>query len=127
MIVNGIEVIVHKPDKSQAPKADNVQSTPTTPAAQSTPTSSAAPATPAPDKVQGKNVFTLDPYAVPFKVAYYPYTSRTAYENNKTKFILAKPGDTYKKLCRSARKTCVCTMMSMTNQNPLRMRLSMWR
>ncbi len=92
MIVNGIEVIVHKPDKSQAPKADNVQSTQT---------SSTAPATPAPDKVQGKNVFTLDPYAVPFKVAYYPYTSRTAYENNKTKFILAKPGDTYKKLAAS--------------------------
>ncbi|MBP5206791.1 MAG: LysM peptidoglycan-binding domain-containing protein [Bacteroidales bacterium] len=86
MIVNGIEVIINKPDKSQAPKADNVQST---------------PATPAPEKVQGKNVFTLDPYAVPFKVAYFPYSSRTAYENNKTKFILAKAGDTYKKLAAS--------------------------
>ena len=86
MVVNGIEVIINKPDKTQAPKSDNVQYT---------------PSTTVPEKVHGKNVFTLDPYSVPFKVAYYPYTSRTAYENNKTKFILAKAGDTYKKLAAS--------------------------
>ena len=51
-----------------------------------------------PEKVHGKNVFTLNPYSVPYKSAYYPYTSRPAYENNKTKFIIAKAGDTYKKL-----------------------------
>lgn len=53
---------------------------------------------PAPEKINGKNVFVLNPYAVPFKQAYYPYTNRPVYENNKTKFIIAKEGDTYKKL-----------------------------
>ena len=52
-------------------------------------------------KVEGKNVFILDPYTVPFKQAYYPYTSRPVYENNKTRFILAKRGDTYAKLAAS--------------------------
>ncbi len=51
-----------------------------------------------PKKIDGKNVFVLDPYNVPFKGAYYPYTTRQTYENNKTKFIIAKEGDTYKKL-----------------------------
>ncbi len=60
---------------------------------------------PAPVKVDGKNVFVLDPYSVPFKVAYYPYTSRIAYENNKTKFIIAKAGDTYKKLAAALQLT----------------------
>lgn len=53
---------------------------------------------PAPSKVGGRNIFTLDPYNVPYKQAYYPYTSRPVYENNKTKFIIAKTGDTYKSL-----------------------------
>jgi len=48
--------------------------------------------------VEGKNVFILDPYSVPFKQAYYPYTSRPVYENNKTRFIIAKRGDTYARL-----------------------------
>lgn len=51
--------------------------------------------------VEGKNVFILDPYSVPFKQAYYPYTSRPVYENNKTRFILAKRGDTYARLAAS--------------------------
>lgn len=58
-----------------------------------------------PEKVNGLNVFVLDPYAVPYKSAYYPYTSRPVYENNKTKFILARPGDTYQKLAASLQMT----------------------
>ena len=83
MMVNGIEVIVNKTERSQTPKYDTIKAT--------IPNNT-------PEKIQGKNVFTLNPYAVPFKSAYYPYTSRPAYENNKTKFIIAKAGDTYKKL-----------------------------
>lgn len=56
---------------------------------------------PQPEKVQGVNVFTLNPYSVPFKAAYYPYTSRPVYENNKTKFLIARKGDTYKSLATS--------------------------
>lgn len=52
----------------------------------------------APSKIKGVNYFVLDPYAVPFKSAYFPYSPRPVYENNKTKFIIAKSGDTYKKL-----------------------------
>lgn len=51
-----------------------------------------------PEKVQGVNYFVVDPYNVPFKSAYFPYSPRPVYENNKTKFIIAKAGDTYKKL-----------------------------
>ncbi|MBR4134982.1 MAG: glucosaminidase domain-containing protein [Bacteroidales bacterium] len=51
--------------------------------------------------VDGKNIFILNPYSVPFKQAYYPYTSRPVYENNKTRFIIAKRGDTYAKLASS--------------------------
>ncbi len=64
-----------------------------------------APATKQPEKVNGLNVFVLDPYAVPFKSAYYPYTSRPVYENNKTKFILARAGDTYQKLASALQMT----------------------
>ena len=56
-------------------------------------------------KVDGINVFVLDPYAITYKSAYYPYTSRPVYENNKTKFILARPGDTYQKLAASLQMT----------------------
>ena len=83
MEVNGIEVIVEKPAKE-------------TPASTSTPM---------PEKVNGLNVFVLDPYTVPYKSAYYPYTSRPVYENNKTKFILARAGDTYQKLAASLQLT----------------------
>ncbi len=58
-----------------------------------------------PEKVNGLNVFVLDPYSVPYKSAYYPYTSRTVYENNKTKFILARAGDTYQKLAAALQLT----------------------
>lgn len=72
------------------------------PVASTQPTPAAPAATeasiPAPEKVNGRNVFILDPNAVPFKQAYYPYSSRPVYENNKTKFIIAKEGDTYQKL-----------------------------
>jgi LysM repeat protein len=58
-----------------------------------------------PEKVNGLNVFVLDPYSIPYKSAYYPYTSRPVYENNKTKFILARPGDTYQKLAAALQLT----------------------
>lgn len=51
-----------------------------------------------PEKIAGVNYFVVDPYNVPFKSAYFPYSPRPVYENNKTKFIIAKSGDTYKKL-----------------------------
>lgn len=60
-----------------------------------------APTTPAAQNVDGVNYFVLNPYDVPYKQAYYPYTSRKVYENNKTKFIIAKQGDTYAKLATS--------------------------
>lgn len=47
------------------------------------------------------HIFTIDPAKVPFRSAYYSYTDRPVYENNKTKFILAKAGDTYKDLAAS--------------------------
>lgn len=47
------------------------------------------------------HVFTLDPRNVPYKSAYFPYTSRPVYENNRTKFILARKGDTYHSLAAS--------------------------
>lgn len=86
--VNGIDVIVNKKEQPKTVKYDTIVTT-----------------LPAPEKVGGKNVFVLDPYSVPFKVAYYPYTSRPTYENNKTKFIIAKAGDTYKKLAESLQLT----------------------
>ena len=86
--VNGIDVIVNKKEQPKTVKYDTIVTT-----------------LPSPEKVGGKNVFVLDPYSVPFKVAYYPYTSRPTYENNKTKFIIAKAGDTYKKLAESLQLT----------------------
>ncbi len=51
------------------------------------------------------NYFILDPANVSYKQAYYPYTKRPVYENNKTKFILAKSGDTYRSLAQSLQLT----------------------
>ena len=58
-----------------------------------------------PRTVDNVNVFVLDPRNVPFKQAYYPYTRRPVYENNKTKFLLAKAGDTYASLASSLQMT----------------------
>ncbi len=41
------------------------------------------------------NIFILDPQDVPYKQAYHPATKRPVYENNKTKFLIARQGDTY--------------------------------
>ena len=97
MEVNGIQVLVERKEKPKQPKESQVAQ------AQEqtvTPTQVAKP-----EKVDGLNVFVLDPYAIPYKSAYYPYTSRPVYENNKTKFILARPGDTYQKLATSLQMT----------------------
>lgn len=105
MEVNGIQVIVEKNEK---PKQTTVAQ-PSQPAQLS---QSSQPSQQAedqnskqPEKVNGLNVFVLDPYSVPYKSAYYPYTSRPVYENNKTKFILARAGDTYQKLATSLQMT----------------------
>jgi hypothetical protein len=58
-----------------------------------------------PRTVDDVHVFVLEPGKVPFKQAYYPYTKRAVYENNKTKFILAKAGDTYASLATSLQMT----------------------
>lgn len=86
-----------QPQPVQQPKPVTQAPTPSAQNVANETTTSAQPST-TPEKVHGKNVFTLNPYSVPYKSAYYPYTSRPAYENNKTKFIIAKAGDTYKKL-----------------------------
>ncbi len=86
MEVNGIQVIVNKSEKPKPTKVDTIVQ---------------KVSEPEPEKVQGKNVFVLNPYAVPYKSAYYPYTSRPVYENNKTKFLIARKGDTYKSLATS--------------------------
>lgn len=102
MKVNGIEVIVEKPAKKpEAQPKQPVQE----PVRQPEPETPASTSTPMPEKVNGLNVFVLDPYTVPYKSAYYPYTSRPVYENNKTKFILARAGDTYQKLAASLQLT----------------------
>ena len=105
MEVNGIQVIVEKNEK---PK----QTTVAQPSQPAQPSQSSQPSQQAedqnskqPEKVNGLNVFVLDPYSVPYKSAYYPYTSRPVYENNKTKFILARAGDTYQKLAASLQMT----------------------
>ena len=109
MEVNGIQVIVEKNEKPKQKQQEQPAQQPSQPAvqqpvqqqpAQPTQTSSQLP-----EKVNGLNVFVLDPYSVPFKSAYYPYTSRPVYENNKTKFILARAGDTYQKLAASLQMT----------------------
>jgi hypothetical protein len=55
--------------------------------------------------VDDVHVFVLDPKSVPFQQAYFPYTKRAVYENNKTKFLLAKAGDTYASLASSLQMT----------------------
>lgn len=98
MIVNGIEVIVEKNGKKKA-EAQPKETKKTEPEAEP------QPKTPQPEKINGLNIFVLDPYTVPYKSAYYPYTSRPVYENNKTKFILARAGDTYQKLATALQLT----------------------
>ena len=99
MEVNGIQVLVEKTEKPKPQQTKEPQQAQKTeqPVAQTQPTK--------PEKVDGINVFVLDPYSIPYKSAYYPYTSRPVYENNKTKFILARPGDTYQKLAASLQLT----------------------
>lgn len=97
MEVNGIQVLVERKEKPKQPKESQVAQAQEQPV---TPTQVTKP-----EKVDGLNVFVLDPYAIPYKSAYYPYTSRPVYENNKTKFILARPGDTYQKLATSLQMT----------------------
>jgi len=95
MEVNGIQVIVEKNNKpKEQPKLTQEVVKPV-----------AQASNPMPEKVNGLNVFVLDPYSIPYKSAYYPYTSRPVYENNKTKFILARPGDTYQKLATALQMT----------------------
>ena len=91
MEMNGIQVIVEKQEKKKTEAAK-----PTQKQEESKPATQPQPQMP--EKVNGMNVFVLDPYSIPYKSAYYPYTSRPVYENNKTKFILARAGDTYQKL-----------------------------
>ena len=105
MEMNGIQVIVEKNEKpkqkqQEQPAQPAVQQPVQQQTAQPAQTSSQLP-----EKVNGLNIFVLDPYSVPFKSAYYPYTSRPVYENNKTKFILARAGDTYQKLAASLQMT----------------------
>ena len=97
MEVNGIQVLVEKTEKPKKPKESQPVQESEQPAAQPQPTQ--------PEKVDGANVFVLDPYSISYKSAYYPYTSRPVFENNKTKFILARPGDTYQKLAASLQMT----------------------
>ena len=109
MEMNGIQVIVEKNEKpkqrqQEQPAKQQVQPTVQQPEPQR-PAQTAQVSTQLPEKVNGLNVFVLDPYSIPYKSAYYPYTSRPVYENNKTKFILARPGDTYQKLAASLQMT----------------------
>lgn len=109
MEVNGIEVIVEKPEKKKAePQPQQPKQEPQQPKQepkQTQPQQQETAQTQLPEKVNGLNVFVLDPYTVPYKSAYYPYTSRPVYENNKTKFILARAGDTYQKLANALQLT----------------------
>jgi len=95
MEVNGIQVLVEKPEKKKTNQKPQ----------QTEPEKTNAAHVQKPEKVNGLNVFVLDPYTIPYKSAYYPYTSRPVYENNKTKFILARSGDTYQKLAASLQMT----------------------
>ena len=112
MEVNGIQVIVEKnkektqPEEKPAEQRKPKQEAKPKQESEPAPTTSSAPeVTKQPEKVNGLNVFVLDPYSIPYKSAYYPYTSRPVYENNKTKFILARPGDTYQKLAAALQLT----------------------
>lgn len=98
MMVNGTEATVEKPGKKKT-EAQPKETKKTEPEAEP------QPKTPQPEKINGLNIFVLDPYTVPYKSAYYPYTSRPVYENNKTKFILARAGDTYQKLATALQLT----------------------
>jgi flagellum-specific peptidoglycan hydrolase FlgJ len=104
MEVNGIQVIVEKPEKNKA-ETNQQQPSQSQQPQQSQPQQTQQPKAQLPEKVNGLNVFVLDPYTVPYKSAYYPYTSRPVYENNKTKFILARAGDTYQKLANALQLT----------------------
>lgn len=113
MEVNGIQVIVEKNGKEKkqtaeqpAEQSKSKKEAKSKQEPQNDQSNSSAPeVTKQPEKVNGLNVFVLDPYAIPYKSAYYPYTSRPVYENNKTKFILARPGDTYQKLAAALQLT----------------------
>lgn len=108
MEVNGIQVIVEKPEKKKAEQQKAEQQKQKAEPQKAELQQSTQPATAKeqlPEKVNGLNVFVLDPYTVPYKSAYYPYTSRPVYENNKTKFILARAGDTYQKLANALQLT----------------------
>jgi len=79
MIESGIEVIIERKVKPQAAcKKDSVAIVETSE-----------------QSVEAK-VFTAK--EMEYKPAYYPYTSRTVYLNNKIKFIIAQKGDTYEKI-----------------------------
>lgn len=86
MEVNGIQVIVNKSDKVKPTRMDTTKKVSSTGAT--------AP-----------HIFTQDPYKVTYKKAAYAYTNRPVYENNKTRFIIARAGDTYKKLASSMMMT----------------------
>ena len=100
--VNGIQVIVEKNEKPKQKQQEQPAQSAVQQPAQQQPAQTSSQL---PEKVNGLNVFVLDPYSVPYKSAYYPYTSRPVYENNKTKFILARPGDTYQKLAAALQLT----------------------
>lgn len=103
MEVNGIQVVVEKPAKTKVQPVEKVAEQSKSSAEQ--PRETVVQPTNQPEKVNGLNVFVLDPYSIPYKLAYYPYTSRPVYENNKTKFILARAGDTYQKLANALQMT----------------------
>lgn len=108
MEVNGIQVIVEKNKEKTQPAEQpkpKQEAKPKKEPESTQPTTTAPQVTSQPEKVNGLNVFVLDPYSNPYKSAYYPYTSRPVYENNKTKFILARPGDTYQKLAAALQLT----------------------
>lgn len=102
MEMNGIQVIVERNEKPKQKQQEQPAQQPAQPTVQQQPAQTSSQL---PEKVNGLNVFVLDPYSIPYKSAYYPYTSRPVYENNKTKFILARAGDTYQKLASALQMT----------------------
>ena len=98
------EVIKQEAQEAK-PQPTQVTPTETQPEPTQTTTEPSPQVAPQVQKIDGINYFTLDPNNVPYKSAYYPYTSRKVYENNKTKFIIAKTGDTYAKLAASMQLT----------------------
>ena len=86
LIESGIEVIIERKVKPQsACKKDSVAVVET-----------------GEQPVEAK-VFTAK--EMEYKPAYYPYTSRTVYLNNKIKFIIAQKGDTYEKIGKDVQIT----------------------